>query len=137
MFFTRFWPKNRVFYQNPRIWRFKNHQKNLKKRWWGIRVFRDFLGQIPVYGTPPDPQTTKNHGFWTPPKIIKNRLNFACSKIPWKPCFPRFKLHPLINQGNLHITANPVKTVVSPYIHDPPPKIIKNRLNFALSKKFI
>ena len=55
--------------------------KSLKKHWWGIRVFRDFLVQITVYGTP---KSTKNHAFWalwTPPKIIKNRLNFAHSEI--------------------------------------------------------
>ena len=61
----------------PYIRRSKIHEK----RWWGIRVFQVFFPKIPVYGIP---KTTKIRDFWSvclpPPKIIKNRLNFAPSK---------------------------------------------------------
>ena len=95
------------------------------------------------YMGPPGPQNyLKNHVFrpagHPPPKIIKNRLNFAHSEkfkigrflpnfvpkltILFKQLKPRF-----INEKN-HLFS---------YIKHPPPKIIKNRLNFASSEKSI
>ena len=81
-----FYLQNPGFVQFPRIYGPQKVRKNVKKRWWGIRVFRDFLVQIPVYGTS---KTTKNRDFGLfclpPPKIIKNRLNFALSEKFSKP----------------------------------------------------
>ena len=57
--------------------------KKLEKRWWGIRVFKVFFPKIPVYGTSKTTKIVVFRVFWTPPKIIKNRLNFACSKKTW------------------------------------------------------
>ena len=77
--------------------------------------FRQKTGFFPYMGPPGPPKRSKTRLFGrpaTPPKIIKNRLNFACSKIPWEgPILPVWTA----KQG-------------------PPPKIIKNRLNFAHSE---
>ena len=73
------------------------------------------------------PKTTKKCGFGLftyPPKIIKNRLNFALSekfKYPAKTVF-------LPEIGNFP------KIFILPVYAGPPPKIIKNRLNFAHSE---
>ena len=125
VFFTRFWRKNRVFPQIPRIYGSKKTEKNSQKPWYLISVFGDFLVQIPVYGTPPDPKTTKNGDFWSvclpPPKIIKNRLNFAPSEKFQKSSkngvfYPKFA-----NFANFQL---PVQIWI-------PPKIIKKSVKFC------
>ena len=81
MFFTWFLSKIKLFPCIGSDPPYIRRSKTFKKRWWGIRVFRDFLTQIPVYGTPKTTKIVVFRSFWTPPKIIKNRLNFAHSKV--------------------------------------------------------
>ena len=100
-------PFSRIWGSNPRISGTKKTTKNADEV---SGFFHIFLVQIPVYGTPP---TAKIVIFDPPPKIIKNRLNFARS----------------------HIREKSPKTVFFSTYANTPPKIIKNRLNFALSEK--
>ena len=90
-------------------------------------------------GPQKSPKTTKNRDFWpfpTPPKIIKNRLNFAHSEICEKSDFnPNFDVKIITRFKQLKPRCIAKRTLFS-YIHlPPPPKIIKNRLNFAHSEK--
>ena len=67
---------------------------------------------------------------FAPPKIIKNRLNFA-----HKEKFKKSRFLP--NLGVQIDLAGSTGKIFFPYIRLPPPKIIKNRLNFAHSEKFV
>ena len=124
--------KNGVFYpiltqkpgfsSNSPYIRGKNDRKKLSKTLIPHQRFSRFFGQNPSIWDPSRPQNHENSwkstisaGRPPPPKIIKNRLNFARS----------------------HIREKSLKNGVFIHINRPPPKIIKNRLNFALSKKFI
>ena len=89
---TGFLPKIGDFYlQKPSFWSFpriygsEKTSKNADEVSGFLVIFFAKNVIFPVYGDPPGPPNPKNHGFrpagHPPPKIIKNRLNFAHSKI--------------------------------------------------------
>ena len=112
--FGQKWPFSRISGPIPRISEGQKPSKNADEVSGFLRYFSPKSQYMGPLQTPKSWKFKKIHDFGrpaTPPKIIKNRLNFACSKIPWK---------------------GPISPVWTAKLL-PPPKIIKNRLNFAHS----
>ena len=106
------------FFSNSPYIRVEKDRKKLSKTLIPHQRFSWFFGPNPSIWDPSRPQNHRKSRFSAgrppPPKIIKNRLNFA----------------------HKHIRAKPLKTVFFLHVYHTPPKIIKNRLNFAHKEKF-